>query len=89
MGSENCGLCSIYGEACDATGVLLGKDAKTVPDAPVIHLRDPYSCFRACWLANGQYNAKSVSEFFGNAGIQCPGCHKAVSQRMCDMKSSG
>ncbi len=33
MGSENCGFCSIYGEACDATGVLLGKDVKKVPDA--------------------------------------------------------
>ncbi len=70
-------------------GVVLGKDAKKVGGTPLIHIRAPYSCFRACWLANGQYNAKSVSEFFGNAGIQCPGCHKAVSQRMCDMKSSG
>jgi hypothetical protein len=28
-----CGFCSIYGEACDATGVGLGKDAKKVRDA--------------------------------------------------------
>ena len=28
-----CGFCSIYGEAFDATGVLLGKDAKKVRDA--------------------------------------------------------
>ena len=31
MGGENCGFCSIYGKAFDATGVLLGKDAKKVP----------------------------------------------------------
>ncbi len=31
--NENCGFCSIYGEAFDATDVLLGKDAKKVPVA--------------------------------------------------------
>ena len=28
--NEDYGFCSIYGEACDATRVLLGKDAKKV-----------------------------------------------------------
>ncbi len=43
--------------------VVLGKVAKKVPEVPLIPLRDPCSCFRACWLANGQYNGISVSEF--------------------------
>ncbi len=30
--NENYGFCSIYGEAYDATGVVLGKDAKKVFD---------------------------------------------------------
>ncbi|MCD6394468.1 MAG: hypothetical protein J7M40_13295 [Planctomycetes bacterium] len=34
--NENYGFCSIYGEACDATGVVLGKDVKKVA-APYIH----------------------------------------------------
>ena len=35
-GLENCGFCSIYGEAYDATGVLLGKMGKRYM-VPLIH----------------------------------------------------
>ncbi len=49
-GLDNYEFCSVYGEAYDATGVLLGKDAKKVPD----FLNSPASItYTEYWLGYG------------------------------------